>query len=92
MNRLKRFDVYLQLFIEVRDGPQSGDLQAPYLNNYGILTVKASRNILPPVFNPDFYPFTIMETRPVGDTLGRVTLVDPDGDVSIVSSSIRIVA
>ena len=65
----------------MRDGGvvyQDGD---PYLSNFGILTVRVSRNIQQPYFQPASYTFRVKEDDAVGEDIGQVTLVDPDLNV-----------
>lgn len=73
-----------QLFVEVRDGSSTSYVNGrPYLSSFGTLNVVVQRNAGPPVFVPAQYQAGVNEDFPTGTDLTIITLVDPDGDVSV---------
>ena len=55
----------------------------PYLSSFGNLNIQVIRNALSPTFIPASYSDTINEDFQTGEDIRIVSLVDPDGGVSI---------
>ncbi|XP_071105182.1 protocadherin gamma-B1-like [Haliotis cracherodii] len=54
------------------------DNGSPKLYDFALVELTINRNLNPPVFNPVNYEKAILETRPVGDVVLRVTASDAD--------------
>ena len=69
-----------QFQIQVLDGgvPQLGDTVE--------VVVNVNRNLQSPVFTSQIYRETIIETKPAGESIIRVTAVDSDNFVSHILS------
>ena len=67
---------FLQLQIQVLDGG------TPRLGDTANIVVNVNRNLASPVFSTSIYRASIIETKPVGETIRRVTATDPDNYVS----------
>ncbi|XP_048248833.1 cadherin EGF LAG seven-pass G-type receptor 2-like [Haliotis rufescens] len=54
------------------------DSGSPRLYDIALVELTINRNLNPPIFNPVSYQMTILETRPIGDVVVRVTATDAD--------------
>ncbi|XP_046583162.1 protocadherin Fat 1-like [Haliotis rubra] len=54
------------------------DNGSPKLYDIALVELTINRNLNPPIFNPVTYEETILETRPIGDVVLRVTASDAD--------------
>ena len=66
------FHSILQLVVQAYDNGN------PPLYDTEVVTIVVDRNTEPPVFNPQNYPVTILETQSLGTTIVTVTATDPD--------------
>lgn len=77
------------LTAEIRDSYQGRivayDGGSPPRSATAIATINILRNLNTPIFNPDVYEQTILETLQVGSSILQVTATDADRSVSIIS-------
>lgn len=69
--KINHFSIF-QLIVQAYDNGN------PPLYDTEVVTITVERNTEPPVFNPNTYQVTILETQSLGSAIVTVSATDPD--------------